>query len=137
VLVGLMLFKSLLLILFALGAILTPAQEVMDWIRLSGVTNVDLETTYLAVTIALCVAVLLVFAAVGLLAYRRSGWLLAMVTTGIFIVFDILGFVGGSANYFWMGLNIVTVFYLNQREVREGVGALDVAPVGDVAEARG
>ena len=73
-----------------------------------------------AVTAVFVVAgVLLALAAIGLLAGRRSGWLLAMVLTGIFIAADIITFGTGTAHHFWMLLNIVTVFYLNQRDVRE------------------
>ena len=46
-----------------------------------------------------------------------------MVITGLFVAIDIYGYLNSSANHLWMLLNIVTVFYLNQRDVREVVGA--------------
>ena len=70
----------------------------------------------------IAIAVVLVVAAVGLLSLHRRGWLLAMVATGVFVGFDIVAFTAGTANYLWMALNIVTVFYLNQTDVREVVG---------------
>ena len=60
-----------------------------------------------------------------MLSRRRTGWLLAMVITGLFVAIDIYGYLNSSANHLWMLLNIVTVFYLNQRDVREAVGAAE------------
>ncbi len=65
---------------------------------------------------------LLVISALGMLGRQRVGWLLAMVVTGLAIALDIYGLANGGANHLWMGLNIVTVFYLNQRDVREVLG---------------
>ena len=76
----------------------------------------------------------LFFAGIALLRRRRIGWLLAMVLTGLFVAVDIYGFLTTGANHVWMLLNLVTVFYLNQLEVREAVGAagqdadVEVAP---------
>jgi uncharacterized membrane protein (DUF2068 family) len=76
----------------------------------------------------LALAALLVLSAAGLMAGRRIGWLLAMVITGVFVASDISGFYSGTTNHIWMLLNIVTVFYLNQRDVREVVGAMVPEP---------
>jgi uncharacterized membrane protein (DUF2068 family) len=65
---------------------------------------------------------LLVIAALGMLSRKRTGWLLAMVVTGVFIAIDLYGFANDGADHLWMALNIVTVFYLNQRDVRSVVG---------------
>lgn len=65
---------------------------------------------------------LLVIAALGMLSRKRTGWLLAMVVTGVFIALDLYGFATDGADHLWMALNIVTVFYLNQRDVRAVVG---------------
>jgi heme/copper-type cytochrome/quinol oxidase subunit 3 len=59
----------------------------------------------------------------ALVLRRRTGWLLAMVLTGVFVAGDIYGYLNGTASHPWMLLNIVTVFYLNQRDVRDAVGA--------------
>jgi uncharacterized membrane protein (DUF2068 family) len=64
----------------------------------------------------------LVIAALGMLGRRRTGWLLAMVVTGVFIALDLYSFANNEADHLWMALNIVTVFYLNQRDVRAVVG---------------
>ncbi len=73
-----------------------------------------------AVTVALAVvAALLLVAAIGVYAGRRLGWLLTKVITGAFLAGDLVTFGAGTGQHVWMLLNIVTVFYLNQRDVRE------------------
>jgi hypothetical protein len=64
----------------------------------------------------------------AILIRRRAGWLVAMLITGVFVAFDILGFVAGTGNHLWMLLNIVTVFYLNQSDVREALGVTQPEP---------
>ena len=99
-------------------------------VRVPGV-GVEVRETPAAGVILLAIAGILVVSALGLLGNRRAGWLLAMVTTGVFLAVDIVGFVNGSANHVWMVLNIITVFYLNQRDVREGVGVAVADPAGE------
>jgi hypothetical protein len=86
-----------------------------------------------AMAIVGLIAVLLLYAGLALLRRRRIGWLLAMVLTGVFVAVDIYGYLTSSSNHVWMLVNIITVFYLNQAEVRETVGAIvhepDPAPV--------
>jgi hypothetical protein len=65
---------------------------------------------------------LIVLTVVAVLVRRRTGWLLAMLVTGCFVALDIAGFMQGTALHPWMLLNIVTVFYLNQSDVRDAVG---------------
>jgi hypothetical protein len=84
-------------------------------------------------TLLFALAAVLFVAAIGLFSGRRLGWLLAMVTTGVFIAADILTFDAGAAHHLWMLLNIVTVFYLNQRDVREAF--LSLAGDAGVVEA--
>ena len=99
-------------------------------VRVPGV-GVEVRETPAAGVILLAIAGILVVSALGLLGNRRAGWLLAMVTTGVFLAVDIVGFVNGSANHVWMVLNIITVFYLNQRDVREGVGVSASGPAAE------
>lgn len=130
VLAILMLLKALLILAIAAGATLSYLQPVIEGGPVSDtleeIGGVAITTTTLAIT-----AVLIVLSVVGLLLRRRGGWLLAMVLTGIFIAIDIYNWFNGGANHFWMVLNIVSVFYLNQQEVREVVGAAtDAGPDG-------
>ena len=78
--------------------------------------------------------VLLFVTGILLLQRRRLGWLLAMVTTGVFVAADIYGFLTTGTSHFWMALNILTVFYLNQREVREVVGLTPRSSSREAAE---
>jgi uncharacterized membrane protein (DUF2068 family) len=123
ILVGIMVFKAVLLILLVLGTFTLSESELITLLRVEGIVAA-IEEAVLALVAVLVLAVVLLWSALLLVARRRIGWLVAMVTTGIFIAFDIIGFLEGDGNFIWQTLNIITVFYLNQREVRESVGAL-------------
>jgi hypothetical protein len=69
-------------------------------------------------------------------ADRRVGWLLAMIITGVSVAVDIAAFLAGTGSELWMFLNVVTVFYLNQRDIRQRVGAT-LEPVVDVPQQAG
>lgn len=127
VLAGLMLLKAVLLTTLIIGASLPTLRQYLSIVALVDLAEA-LEELPVAGAVGLAFAGLLVLSVVGLLARRRFGWLLAMVLTGLFIAVDIYGFVSGVANHLWQVLNIVTVFYLNQRDVRDAVGATAAAP---------
>ena len=55
---------------------------------------------------------------VGLGLHRRWAWVLAIVTSGLILAIDLGWWFGGDARYGSMFLNVVAVFYLNQRDVR-------------------
>ncbi|HEX5826811.1 MAG TPA: hypothetical protein VFY23_04770 [Candidatus Limnocylindrales bacterium] len=135
ILVGIMVAKSILLILLILGTFTLGESELIRVLRVEGI-SAAIEETLVALVGLLVIAVVLLWSALLLLARRRIGWLVAMVTTGIFIAFDIIGFLEGTGNFIWQALNIITVLYLNQREVRESVGAL-TPEVLDTASAAG
>jgi len=123
-LAGLLLVKAVLMVLLMLGVALaiSPGSGVI----LDADTDATVRAARPLAVLLPVLAVLLVLSAIGLLARRRSGWLLAMVLTGVFLAVDIYSFSVGTASYVWMILNIVTVFYLNQRDARAAVGAGDV-----------
>ena len=107
-----------------------PARRVDTMRPILGLTtgpelDEDLRDDPAAGPLVLAFAGLLLLSVIGMLSRRRTGWLLAMVITGLFVAIDIYGYLNGSANHLWMLLNIVTVFYLNQRDVREAVGAAE------------
>jgi hypothetical protein len=56
--------------------------------------------------------------AAGLLANRRWGWVGAIVLSGLSLAFAIGAWWDGRPLYFAMAINIIAVFYLNQRDVR-------------------
>jgi hypothetical protein len=133
ILAGLLLLKAMLVlpVVVTTGLVLlqpvtglSPAPEAV-----AGVVEAPLAAAGFA-----AYAVLLLLSALGMLLRRRLGWLLAMVVTGLFVAIDIFRFSEGSADHFWMGLNVIIVFYLNQRDVREVVGAATSRPMdGDEA----
>jgi uncharacterized membrane protein (DUF2068 family) len=126
VLIALMATKGVLILLMVLGAFTTADAGILRSLRIESIYDA-VHTSNVAVVGLVVIAAILLMSAGGLLMYRRSGWMLAMVTTGIFVAVDIMGYFSGEANYIWMALNIITVFYLNQREVRVSVG---VTPEG-------
>jgi uncharacterized membrane protein (DUF2068 family) len=121
VLIALMATKGVLILLMIVGAFTTADTGILRALRIESIYDA-VHTSNIAIVGLLVIAAILLISAVGLLMYRRSGWLLAMVSTGIFVAVDILGYFAGEANFIWMALNIITVFYLNQREVRVSVG---------------
>jgi uncharacterized membrane protein (DUF2068 family) len=121
VLALLLVTKAALLVLLATGVSVSTDDQLRQ------VIGRDLVALLVTIPGAggwiLALAGLLLVSATGLMARRRFGWLLAMVITGVFLASDISGFGTGTTNHAWMLLNIVTVFYLNQSDVREVVGA--------------
>jgi hypothetical protein len=108
VLAGLMLVKAVALLALVAGA---TVDEVRPLLGLSTIPE-------------------LLVSVIGMIARRRFGWLVGMVITGLFVAADIYAFANGTANHVWMALNIVTVFYLNQQDVREVVGAAGTPDAG-------
>jgi uncharacterized membrane protein (DUF2068 family) len=121
-LAGLLLFKAALAMLQLLGISLAAAGLPSEIVRLNPELGALVTAASLSRGILIAIAAILVVAAVGLLTLHRRGWLVAMVATGVFVAFDIVAFTAGTANYLWMALNIASVFYLNQTDVREAVG---------------
>lgn len=133
ILVALIVAKSILIMLVLVGAFSNTDLQVGQLMRMPGVAAFIRETPGATASLFLLAAVLLV-SALLLLAGRRVGWLLAMVITGVSVAVDIAAFLAGTGSELWMLLNVITVFYLNQRDVRERVGAT-LEPVVDVPQA--
>ena len=115
VLASLMLLKAALLLLVTVGLAMNPGAVIK---AIGGTGFLTEEAGLVGTGVIAIVAGLLVASATGLLFRRRAGWLVAMILTGAFIAIDITSFFLGSSNDFWMALNIITVFYLNQPDVR-------------------
>jgi hypothetical protein len=60
----------------------------------------------------------LLLAIAGLLALKRWGWILTMALTGMGLSFGIWSYLQDDPHYIALIINIVIVFYLNQREVQ-------------------
>jgi hypothetical protein len=80
-------------------------------------------------------ATLVLIVVLAILVRRRIGWLIAMLLTGCFVALDLVAYAQGTSNHAWALLNIVTVFYLNQSDVREALGVSEDDPGDDRAEA--
>jgi hypothetical protein len=67
---------------------------------------------------SLGLAALAAITALGLLLLRPWGWVLAMLTVGVSLAFDIAGWMGGREGYAYLAIAVAIVFYLNQGDVR-------------------
>ena len=76
------------------------------------------ELGLVAKVILIGILVASVLVVVGLLAHRRWAWVLAIVTSGFILAIDLGWWFSGEARYISMVLNVIAVFYLNQRDVR-------------------
>jgi hypothetical protein len=135
VLVALIVAKSILIMLVLGGAFANEDIRIGQLMRMPNVAAFIRETPGATALLFLLAATLLV-SALLLLADRRVGWLLAMIITGVSVAVDIAAFLAGTGSELWMFLNVVTVFYLNQRDIRQRVGAT-LEPVIDVPQQAG
>jgi hypothetical protein len=73
-----------------------------------------------AITRALdfALAGLAILGVVGLLAFRRWGWVLTMVLVGVSLLGDLIRVAIGEPGYLALTLHVLTAFYLNGRSVR-------------------
>jgi hypothetical protein len=132
ILVALIVAKSILIMLVLAGAFSNDDIRIGQLMRMPNVAAFIRDTPGATALLFLLAATLLV-SALLLLVDRRVGWMLAMVITGVSVAVDIAAFLSGTGSELWMLLNVVTVFYLNQRDVRVRVGAT-VEPVVDVQQ---
>ncbi len=56
--------------------------------------------------------------AVGLWRLQRFAWMLIMIQVGLDMLLDLWGYFNGHSSYVTMLMNVIIVFYLNQREVQ-------------------
>ena len=134
VLAGLMLFKALIIVAVVAGATLESLRPILGLTTGPELTRMFQQSPAFG-PLLLAFAGLVILSVIGMLSGRRTGWLLAMVITGLFVAIDIYGYLNSSANHLWMLLNIVTVFYLNQADVREAVGAAQPVEADQAAPA--
>jgi len=121
VLAVLLVIKSGVILALVFGVRLSDDNPIRHALQVSPELAGFIQTMALATGVLVALSALLAGSAVGLVLLRRDGWLMAMVLTGLFVAADIVGFYSGQVSYLWMALNIATVFYLNQAEVRAAV----------------
>lgn len=87
-----------------------------------GTSAIDLEIATLVVIVGgFCVAAMA--AGILLLRMRQLGWTITMLLAGLSLGASIyVWWTDGTALSIWLLVQIVTVFYLNQRQVREAFG---------------
>lgn len=97
---------------------------------------IDLEFAALVVIVGgSCVAALA--AGILLLRMRRLGWTITMLLAGLGLGASIYDWwTDGTALSIWLLVQIVTVFYLNQRQVREAFGISRREAGGALGEGR-
>ena len=87
----------------------------------AGVTLADLDMSISDLVTLALIPVVNLICAVGLWRRQRWAWFLTMLQLGVFMLSDLYSYFTGDppASYAWsMLLNVVMVFYLNQREVQ-------------------
>jgi hypothetical protein len=77
----------------------------------------DSELGLVAKVILIGILIASVLAVIGLLAHRRWAWVLAIVTSGFILAIDLGWWFSSEPRYISMALNVIAVFYLNQRDV--------------------
>jgi hypothetical protein len=58
------------------------------------------------------------FIAYGLFTLKRQAWVLTMLWAGLNLTAALYGWYYGQSNYIAMVFSVITVYYLNQREVQ-------------------
>ena len=107
----------------SIGAALLKLQggEVAEWLRAtSPLPDTPDGTTAAIVVTAVLIGLLVASLAtiIGLLAGRAWAWVLAIILSGSILAIDLGWWFSGEPRYLSMLLNVVAVFYLNQRDVR-------------------
>jgi hypothetical protein len=95
--------------------------DLVQWLRdISPLPDTSDGTATAVIVTALLIGLLVasLVTIVGLLSWRSWGWVLAIILSGIILAIDLGWWYSGEARYLSMALNVVSVFYLNQRDVR-------------------
>jgi len=108
-----------------LAVLLLDGPEVLDTLApgsSDGTSAINLETATLVIVVGgFFVAALA--AGVLLLRMRQLGWTITMLLAGLSLGVSIyVWWTDGTALSIWLLVQILTVFYLNQRQVREAFG---------------
>ena len=89
---------------------------------LGGMPLIGADTTLTRV-LDLSLAGLTIAGIVGLLLFRRWGWVLTLVLVGLALLGDLIRVAVGDPRHLSLLLHVVTAFYLNGRSVRALAGA--------------
>jgi hypothetical protein len=95
--------------------------DVVQWLRDTAPLPDSPEGTTAAVVVTAVLIGLLVASLatiVGLLAWKEWAWVLAIISSGVILAIDLGWWYSGEPRYLSMLLNVIAVFYLNQRDLR-------------------
>lgn len=95
--------------------------RVLDWVASGSnvpVFDVGSPVWWVGRGVLVLLLVLTAASVIGLWRYRTWGWSLALIISGLILAVDIGWWMVGQPRYPGMFLNMVAVFYLNQRDVR-------------------
>ena len=107
----------LLQVIVSIGIFALYAYLNSNWADESIEGVIEFSSWFDLVTLPLLLVLRLV-AVVGLWQMKRWAWFLTMCLLAYAMAFDAISFFRGDAYYIAMVLNVLTVFYLNLREVQ-------------------
>ncbi len=67
--------------------------------------------------------------AIGLWRLQRWAWVLIIIQVGLSMLSDLWGYFSGYSSYMTMLINVIIVFYLNQREVQRAFSGTKVSGI--------
>jgi hypothetical protein len=80
------------------------------------------DSPILTQAVDIVVAAATIIGVVGLLAFRRWGWVLTMILVGLGLLVELIRVVIGQPDHLGLFLLVLSAFYLNQRSVRAMAG---------------
>ena len=115
------LISALRCVTIVVALLSVKSEGILGWVRSASPVpefkpGSDGEVMAGALLVGLLATSLLVI--IGLVARRRWAWVLAIVTSGLILAIDLGWWWSGDPRYGAMFLNVIAVFYLNQRDVR-------------------
>lgn len=95
---------------------LAPLQQPMSrWFHFPETADLPAVISYVTTLFGFVIAP-------GLWRLKRWAWVLTMIQLGFRMGAGLFVYFTGDAQYFLMFINIITVFYLNQRDVQRAFG---------------
>ena len=104
-----------LLLLNALSLVVDSARSTLS---LSTLTQAAIDDLFILRTVEYPLALLLLIVALGIWLLRRWAWVATMILIGVGMAICIMRYARGAPLYTAMALDVLTVFYLNQRDVQ-------------------
>ncbi|MDD1751977.1 MAG: hypothetical protein LUQ38_02665 [Methanotrichaceae archaeon] len=112
VIIFMILAYVLLLVLVVFFSLKTEATTASLWL----VEKVSPPQSYVVLLIIILFELAI---ALGLWRLQRWAWMVLMIWQGLLMAMDIWGRINGNPSHLSMIINIIIVFYINQREVKK------------------